>query len=1219
MKKAILCGIYLLFFFTSSFTQQLNHSLGDLLVKVENQTILYQIIANNQYFGNVPTRLRLGRRLAPQLNIWLLQFDHTAIHENRFLTHIRHLSAVQAAQFNHLLQMRQTTPNDPQFGQQWHWLNDGSTGGLAGADVDASLAWDITTGGLTPDGDEIVVAVLDDGTDLNHSDLIDNHWINVNEIPDNGQDDDGNGYIDDYDGWNILADNDNVAGGSHGVQVSGMIGAVGNNTIGVSGINWNVKIMMIKNDFLTDEASVLEAYAYPLAMRRLYNQTNGIQGAYVVATNASWGIDFGDPEDAPLWCAFYDTLGTAGILNCGATSNLSINIDVEGDLPTACPSDFMIAVTRTDQADGQGGGFGPIHIDLGAPGIDVFTTTAGGGYGPTTGTSFSSPLVAGLIGLMYSTPCSNLSQLAKADPSAAALLVRQYLLEGVDKIDGFENLVATGGRANAFHSIQLILDNCGPCPPPLAITADNVIDTSAMLNWLPGDSTISVNLRWRLAGSAQWNEQIDVSSPLLLNNLAACSTYEWQLQANCADTIGDYTSSFFFDTDGCCLPPDDLAISNLTDSGADANWTDLLAAHSYHIRIRESSSTSWTTYNVLSDSYSFSSLMECTEYEVQIQTVCDTGSTQFSPGLFFTTFGCGACTDSVYCTSEGTMSGSEWIERVKVHTIDNTSGNDGGYGDYTDQSAELVAGITYPVELSPGFSGSNFLEQFVIWIDYNLDGDFDDLGELAFLPAASQAPLSGTFLIPEWVSDGFTRMRVAMQFSSEPINCQNPDFGEVEDYCVLLSGGSGCPPPQATVNTIDEQTVEIVAEAPSFSFQTLEWRYREAGGTNWSAAQVLSVGVNTFSNIFSSCTDYEIQLRSHCSSTVSSPWSDIIAFTSEGCGACIDKAYCPASGLSSAFEHIALVQLNQINNSSGDDGGYGDFTNSLATTFLSTNTTYPLVLEPGFSFGAFDVVFNLWVDYNQDGDFEDADENIFTSTSGTSTISANITIPANATEGSTRFRISMSETQAVGPCEQFLFGESEDYCVTIVQGMEPCLTPSLQLEDTTMTTASVIWNGSGVSIGYNLRIKAVADTEWTEVTASETSYTFDNLTACTAYELQIRTVCANQTSDYSESLLFHTACPTASGSPQADPLSYQVYPNPFSNSVQIQLKSTAATALQLRLLNLQGQHILERRIHLAAGHDTNLQLPAEQLSAGVYLLQLVTATRQISYKLIKTE
>ena len=196
--------------------------------------------------------------------------------------------AVMMCQLNHIIDQRVTVPNDPQYNQQWQYDNDGSNGGTVNADIDAPEAWDITTGGLTATGDTIVVCVIDDGIDVNHSDFGDNLWVNYAEIPNNNIDDDNNGFVDDYLGWNADDNNDDIgnSNGSHGTPVAGIVGAKGNNGIGVAGVNWDVKLMIVPGG--GNEAQALAAYDYPYTMRKIYNQTNGAQGAFVVSTNASW-------------------------------------------------------------------------------------------------------------------------------------------------------------------------------------------------------------------------------------------------------------------------------------------------------------------------------------------------------------------------------------------------------------------------------------------------------------------------------------------------------------------------------------------------------------------------------------------------------------------------------------------------------------------------------------------------------------------------------------------------------------------------------------------------------------------------------------------------------------------------------------------------------------------------------------------------------------------
>jgi len=447
---------------------------GDVLVKVDDPTALAEVVYNLQIINGANTNLTVAREVSRPVNIWLLTFDVSAISHDDMINALYSNHHILIAQNNHYIQNRATTPNDPTFGTQWHHV-DGSDN-----DIDSDLAWDITTGGTTINGDEIVVCVIEDGgAKWDHADLIANHWINVNEIDGNLIDDDGNGYVDDYNGWNSGNNTDNIATGGHGTNVTGMIGAVGNNALNVSGINWNVKIMQVDMSSTLNEASVIAAYTYPLVMRQLYTSSGGTQGAFVVATNASWGIDNANPNSYPLWCDFYNTLGQDGILNCGATANNIVNIDVVGDMPTACSSPYMISVTATNSSDVRTfSGYGQTTIDLGAPG-EAVVTTANTGTTSTSGTSFASPLTAGVIALLYAVPCQDLADLAMSDPQAAADQIRTALLDGTDPVPNLTTECVTGGRLNANNSALLILNGCG-IPTCDAIVSGAAVDETCI-------------------------------------------------------------------------------------------------------------------------------------------------------------------------------------------------------------------------------------------------------------------------------------------------------------------------------------------------------------------------------------------------------------------------------------------------------------------------------------------------------------------------------------------------------------------------------------------------------------------------------------------------------------------------------------------------------------------------------------------------------------------
>lgn len=437
----------------SGQTWSSNHIPGEFLLKLRPESTPASALADLPSKGGTLTLLR-SDQISSYSNIWRIQIDCLQEEETSTLRLIRQAPDVLIAQFNHLISER-NTPDDPQFANQWHHQQSGDH------DIDTPEAWDITTGGFTPNGDRIVVAVLEtNGSNYNHTDLHENHWVNSAEIEENGIDDDGNGYIDDFNGWNVTESSDNITGGSHGTAVSGMIGATGDNGTGGTGVNWDVDLMQIQLGSL-NEASVIAGYSYALDMRMLYNETMGESGAFIVATNASWGINYADPEDFPLWCSLYDDLGAAGILSCAATANENVNVDVTGDMPTGCNSPYLISVTATNSNDIRTfAGYGTTSIDLAAPGSQVLLPTGSNAYVSTSGTSYASPAVAGVIALMYAAPCNGLASEALDNPQSVADFVRERLYEGVDSVEGLADEVATGGRLNARGALDALLANC---------------------------------------------------------------------------------------------------------------------------------------------------------------------------------------------------------------------------------------------------------------------------------------------------------------------------------------------------------------------------------------------------------------------------------------------------------------------------------------------------------------------------------------------------------------------------------------------------------------------------------------------------------------------------------------------------------------------------------------------------------------------------------------
>jgi subtilisin family serine protease len=338
-------------------------------------------------------------------------------------------------------------PDDPDLDKQWGLDNVGQTGGTADADIDAPEAWDLVTG-----SDDVVVAVIDSGAQLDHEDLRDNVWINPGEDLDgngradpgdeNGIDDDGNGFVDDLVGWDFVGeDNDpspaGAACGGHGTHTAGTIAAVGDNGVGATGVAWNVRVMVVKAFRVqfgllcsATDADLIQAIEYAT-----------LQGARV--TSNSWG---GTGFNSIMRDAIRDSNAVfVAAAGNGGYDGRGDNNDRRPHYPSSYPLDNIVAVAATDHDDARASfsNFGNRSVDLGAPGVTIWSTLPGDAYGFYSGTSMATPHVSGVAALLLAQ-----------DPDYTVAEVTSRLLGGVDPVAGLGR-TTTGGRLNAFGSLTL--------------------------------------------------------------------------------------------------------------------------------------------------------------------------------------------------------------------------------------------------------------------------------------------------------------------------------------------------------------------------------------------------------------------------------------------------------------------------------------------------------------------------------------------------------------------------------------------------------------------------------------------------------------------------------------------------------------------------------------------------------------------------------------------
>ncbi|HYC85388.1 MAG TPA: GEVED domain-containing protein, partial [Chryseosolibacter sp.] len=229
--------------------------------------------------------------------------------------------------------------------------------------------------------------------------------------------------------------------------------------------------------------------------------------------------------------------------------------------------------------------------------------------------------------------------------------------------------------------------------------------------------------------------------------------------------------------------PTGLASSNVTSTGATLSWT-AVAGATYDVQYRPTGTTTWTTVGAASNSVNLSGLAAATQYEAQVRSKCTSTTSAYSASVTFTT----STIQIAYCASKGNDVTDEYIGRVQLGTIDNATGANGGYGDFTALSTDLNKGTAYTITVTPTWTGTRYSEGYAVWIDYNKDGDFGDGGEQVWTKAASQTtPVTGTFTVPTTAASGSTRMRVSMKYSGIPTACESFGYGEVEDYTVNLT------------------------------------------------------------------------------------------------------------------------------------------------------------------------------------------------------------------------------------------------------------------------------------------------------------------------------------------------------------------------------------------------------------------------------------------------
>jgi thermitase len=344
-------------------------------------------------------------------------------------------------------------PNDPHYPLLWGMENTGQAirgkAGSVDADTDAGDAWEAGIGG------GVAVAVIDTGVDLLHPDLAANAWRNPGESgsgrESNGLDDDLNGRVDDWRGWDFVAGDSNPADeNGHGTHVAGTIAARRGNGLGVAGVADGSRLMALRvlnADGNGSVAGVIQAYGYAAHA-----------GAKVV--NLSLGSSVPSRSESDAIAAFPEMLFVAAAGN-GGDDGVGDDNDLDPEYPCAYLLPNVVCVAASDNRDGLApfSNYGDLSVDLAAPGVDILSTLPDGGYGWASGTSMATPHVAGAAALLWA-----------ASPGASVSQVKSALLDRVDPAAAFAGRTVTGGRLNVLSSLRVFADvtpaPAAPAPGP---------------------------------------------------------------------------------------------------------------------------------------------------------------------------------------------------------------------------------------------------------------------------------------------------------------------------------------------------------------------------------------------------------------------------------------------------------------------------------------------------------------------------------------------------------------------------------------------------------------------------------------------------------------------------------------------------------------------------------------------------------------------------------
>jgi GEVED domain/SprB repeat/Secretion system C-terminal sorting domain len=588
-----------------------------------------------------------------------------------------------------------------------------------------------------------------------------------------------------------------------------------------------------------------------------------------------------------------------------------------------------------------------------------------------------------------------------------------------------------------------------------------------------------------------------------------------------------------------------------------------------------------------------------------------------------------------YCSSSATAPWQEWISKVKLGTIDNPSIKS-QYSDFTALRANLNTGGSYIFSMTSEFSYSTSTYGWKAWIDYNKNGVFEEPTEVVFsksgvppIPNAAYT-ITAPIIVPASALAGVTRMRVAMKSGGLPTPCETIANGEVEDYSVNIISGGG-------------NTCSILAEATSIlcndngtatnpADDTYTFSLNVTGtGAKWQTTigtTIIKGIMNTPKNFGPypiSGGDLNFTVRDSASATCTFAAS-VPAPQPCSTGGTAPGSYCASQSTTPWFDWIDKVKFGAINNPSVKFF-YSDFTNLSA--IVAPSAVVPIRITGGFGYASTAKSVKVWIDYNRDGTFA-ATEVAFTgtiappTTGDTAGIAGVVAIPATATQGTTRMRVSLKAgAVAPTPCEAIVAGEVEDYNVIIATPVVPLIgqTGTLRRDILEMDASKnaesiqVFWTTNSSRKNAYFILERSADGKIFEaiyqISAFKPSddlvdYHFEDkkpLDGANFYRLILVYLDKSETTTKPVSVKFDTF---------AD---FALFPNPASEGVSIDVKKWRNKAVDIQITDNSGYIVHNEK--LDAQHDNLHTIDLGKMPSGSYLIRLVAPnTRPLVKKLM---